>query len=39
VVEVGQLAREARLAKLRRVLKAADWAAAVAALAQEGGGQ
>jgi hypothetical protein len=37
VVEVGQVAREQRLVELRRVLKAPVWAAAVAAMRQEGG--
>ena len=37
VVEVGHVAREQRLAELRRALNAPAWAAAVAALQQEGG--
>jgi hypothetical protein len=37
VVEVGQVGREQRLAELRRALNAPAWAAAVAALQQEGG--
>jgi hypothetical protein len=37
VVEVGQVAREQRLADLRRTLKAPAWADAVAAMRQEGG--
>jgi hypothetical protein len=37
VVEVGQVAREQRLADLRRDLKAPAWMAAVAAMEQEGG--
>jgi hypothetical protein len=37
VAEVGQVAREQRLVELRHVLKAPAWAAAVAALQQEGG--
>jgi hypothetical protein len=37
MVEVSQVAREQRLAELRHALIAPDWAAAVAALGQEGG--
>jgi hypothetical protein len=37
VVEIGQVAREQRVAELRRALNAPAWAAAVAALQQEGG--
>jgi hypothetical protein len=37
LVEVGQMPREHRLAELRRALHAPAWAAAVAALQQEGG--
>jgi hypothetical protein len=37
VVEVGQVAREQRLAELRRALIAPAWVAAVAAMRQEGG--
>ena len=37
VVEVGQVPREQRLTELRRALNAPAWAAAVAALQQEGG--
>jgi hypothetical protein len=37
VAEVGQVAREHRLTELRRALNAPAWAAAVAALQQEGG--
>jgi hypothetical protein len=37
VVEVGQVPREHRLAELRRALNAPAWAAAVAAMGQEGG--
>jgi hypothetical protein len=37
VAEVDQVAREQRLAKLRQALRAPAWAAAVAALRQEGG--
>jgi hypothetical protein len=37
VVEVGQVAREQRLAELRRALKAPAWAAALATMRQEGG--
>ena len=37
LAEVGQVAREQRLAELRRALIAPAWAAAVAAMGQEGG--
>ena len=37
MVEVGQVLREVRLAVLRRALNAPAWAAAVAAMGQEGG--
>ena len=37
VVEVSQVAREHRLAELRRALNAPAWTAAVAAMGQEGG--
>jgi hypothetical protein len=37
VAEVGQVAREQRLVELRRALNAPAWAAAVAAMGQEGG--
>jgi hypothetical protein len=37
VVEVGQLARDARLAELRRALTAPEWTATVAARGVEGG--
>jgi hypothetical protein len=37
VAEVGQVAREQRLAELRRALNAPAWTAAVAAMGQEGG--
>jgi hypothetical protein len=37
VAEVGQVAREQRLAELRRALIAPAWTAAVAAMGQEGG--
>jgi hypothetical protein len=37
MVEVGQVARDQRLAELRRALKAPAWVAAVAAMGQEGG--
>ena len=36
VVEVGQVGREQRLVELRHALKAPAWAAAVAAMGQEG---
>ena len=37
LVEVGQVAREQRLAELRHALIAPAWVAAVAAMGQEGG--
>jgi hypothetical protein len=37
MVEVGQVAREQRLAELRHALTAPAWATAVAAMGQEGG--